>query len=133
MDYSKQPVNGETIQLLIALAQQQRLEDWIARMFAGEKINSTEHRAALHIALRSEHSVKVDDIDVMPDIQRVLAQMERFSNRHTQWRAHRLYGQAFHRHRQYWHWRLGPRPGDGDRSAQTVSIKRYHTTLCLKH
>lgn len=80
LDYSKQPVNGETIQLLIALAQQQRLEDWIARMFAGEKINSTEHRAALHIALRSEHSVKVDDIDVMPDIQRVLAQMERFSN-----------------------------------------------------
>lgn len=79
MDYSKQPIDQETVELLLALARQQQLEDWIARMFAGDKINSTEHRAALHIALRGENSVFVDGKDVMPEVKRVLKQMERFS------------------------------------------------------
>ena len=76
MDYSKQPINKETVGLLIALAHQQKLEDWIAHMFSGEKINVTEHRAALHIALRSENPIYVDNIDVMPEVKRVLKQME---------------------------------------------------------
>ena len=59
MDYAKQPVNHETIDLVLALAQQQKLQSWITRMFSGEKINSTEHRAALHVALRGEQSVQV--------------------------------------------------------------------------
>ena len=80
MDYSKQPINKETVGLLIALAHQQKLEDWIAHMFSGEKINVTEHRAALHIALRSEHPIYVDNIDVMPEVKRVLKQMEHFSS-----------------------------------------------------
>lgn len=79
LDYSKQPVNQETIDLLLALAQQQKLKDWIGRMFAGEKINSTEQRAALHIALRSDQPVHVDGIDVLPEVKRVLKQMERFT------------------------------------------------------
>ena len=79
MDYSKQPINEETVGLLIALAHQQKLENWIGRMFSGEKINITEHRAALHIALRGEHPIHVDNTDVMPDVKRVLKQMERFS------------------------------------------------------
>jgi glucose-6-phosphate isomerase len=79
LDYAKQSINGETIHRLLALAHQQELASWIARMFSGEKINSTEHRAALHIALRGKHSVKVDGVDVMPEIKRVLEQMERFS------------------------------------------------------
>ena len=79
MDYAKQPVNRETIELLLALAHQQKLQDWIARMFSGENINSTEHRAALHIALRGEHAIQVDGIDVMPEVKRVLKQVERFS------------------------------------------------------
>lgn len=79
LDYSKQQVTGETIELLLALAQQQGLEEWIARMFSGEKINSTEHRAALHSALRGDKTVRVDDINVMSPIKHVLKKMENFS------------------------------------------------------
>lgn len=79
MDYAKQPINHETVDLLLALAHQQKLRDWIAKMFSGEKINSTEQRAVLHIALRGDQSIMVDGTDVMPDVKRVLKQMERFS------------------------------------------------------
>ena len=79
LDYAKQQVTGKTIELLLALARQQNLEDWIVRLFSGEKINSTEHRAALHSALRSDKTVRVDNINVMPSIKRVLLQMESFS------------------------------------------------------
>lgn len=56
MDYAKHPINYETVDLLLKLAHQQKLKDWIARMFCGEKINSTEQRAVLHIALRGDQS-----------------------------------------------------------------------------
>lgn len=79
LDYAKQPINDETIKLLLALARQQELESWIGRMFSGEKINTTENRAVLHTALRREHSVVVDGADILPEIKRVLRQMERFS------------------------------------------------------
>ncbi|MDE2388623.1 MAG: glucose-6-phosphate isomerase [Betaproteobacteria bacterium] len=79
LDFSKQPIRQETIDLLLALARQQKLSDWIGRMFGGEKINSTEQRAALHIALRSDQPVFVDGADVLPEVKRVLKQMERFS------------------------------------------------------
>ncbi len=79
LDFSKQPVRQETVDLLLALARQQKLSDWIGRMFGGEKINSTEQRAALHIALRSDQPVFADGVDVLPEVQRVLKQMERFS------------------------------------------------------
>ena len=79
IDYSKQPISDETVELLLTLARQQQLEGWIARMFSGDKINSTEHRAALHIALRSQHPIVVDGVDVMPEVKRVLKQMERFT------------------------------------------------------
>lgn len=79
MDYSKHPVCHETISLLLVLARQQRLEDWIARMFRGEKINDTENHAALHSALRGEHPVMIDGVDIMSDVRRVLTQMEQFS------------------------------------------------------
>ena len=80
LDYSKQPVSAETIALLLALARQQGLEDWIARMFRGEKINHTEGRAALHVALRSDSPMLLDGIDVMPAVKRVLMQMEQYSH-----------------------------------------------------
>jgi len=79
MDYSKHPVCHETISLLLILARQQKLEDWIARMFRGEKINNTENHAALHSALRGKRPVILDGADIMPDVRRVLAQMEQFS------------------------------------------------------
>jgi glucose-6-phosphate isomerase len=76
LDYSKQLIDRETVGLLINLANQQQLSNWIARMFSGDKINSTEHRAALHVALRGQNSVKIDGADVMPEVKRVLKQME---------------------------------------------------------
>jgi glucose-6-phosphate isomerase len=81
-DYSKNRIDDRTIGLLVELAGQAGLTTWIARMFSGDKINSTERRAALHTALRnrSERPVLVDGKDVMPDIRRVLEQMRRFSD-----------------------------------------------------
>lgn len=79
LDYSKQPVTEETMRLLLALSRQQALPDWIRRLFRGEKINATENRAALHVALRAEQPVLLDGIDVLPEVKRVLQQMERFT------------------------------------------------------
>ncbi|MHB0925073.1 MAG: glucose-6-phosphate isomerase [Gallionellaceae bacterium] len=81
-DYSKNRITDETIKLLVALAVQAGLPAAIERMFSGEKINFTERRAALHTALRnrSGHPVCVDGKDVMPDVQRVLGLMRRFSD-----------------------------------------------------
>ena len=81
-DYSKNRINEETIKLLAALAEQAKLPAYIERMFDGQKINSTEQRAALHTALRnrSEKPVYVDGKNVMPDVQRVLGLMRRFSD-----------------------------------------------------
>ncbi len=80
-DYSKNRITDKTITLLAALAEQAGLPAAIERMFGGEKINFTEHRAALHTALRnrSSHSVYVDGKDVMPEVRRVLGLMRRFS------------------------------------------------------
>ena len=82
LDYSKNRINAETVRLLAALAEQAKLPACIERMFSGEKINSTELRAALHTALRnrSDHSVYVDGKNVMPDVKRVLGLMRRFSD-----------------------------------------------------
>ena len=81
-DYSKNRINAETVKLLVALAEQAGLPAYIERMFSGEKINSTEQRAALHTALRnrSDQPVNVDGKNVMPDVQRVLGLMRRFSD-----------------------------------------------------
>ncbi|HRB21328.1 MAG TPA: glucose-6-phosphate isomerase, partial [Nitrosomonas sp.] len=80
LDFSKQLIERDTVDLLINLAKQQQLSDWIKRMFSGDKINSTEHRAALHVALRGQDPVTVDGVDVMPEVRRVLKQMEKFSS-----------------------------------------------------
>lgn len=79
IDYSKQPVTLETMDLLMALARQQDLQAWIGRLFRGEKINSTEDRAALHTALRSEQSVMLNGEDVTLKVKSVLDQMAQFS------------------------------------------------------
>jgi len=81
-DYSKNRIDGQTVKLLIELAEQARVPAWIERMFAGDRINSTEQRAALHTALRnrSDRPVIVDGKDVMPDVRRVLSHMRKFSD-----------------------------------------------------
>jgi glucose-6-phosphate isomerase len=82
LDYSKNRITPETLTHLLALAQQANLAEWIKRMFGGEKINATEHRAALHTALRncSERTVFVDGQDVMPNVRRILTAMRTFSD-----------------------------------------------------
>jgi glucose-6-phosphate isomerase len=79
-DYSKNRINEETIPLLVDLAESQGLKRKIEAMFTGEIINTTEHRAVLHTALRNRSNtpVYVDGKDVMPDINRVLAKMRTF-------------------------------------------------------
>lgn len=90
LDYSKQPVDATTIHLLLALAEQQKLVDWLGRMANGEKINSTENRAALHIALRANSPVFMDGVDVTQEVRRVLRQIEQFVQKiHNQ--SHRGY------------------------------------------
>jgi len=84
VDWSKQRVTSETMQLLMALAKQQDVEGWRDKMFAGDKsINGTEGRAVLHTALRnrSDRPILVDGKDVMPDVRGVLAKMRVFTDR----------------------------------------------------
>ena len=69
LDYSKNLVDAQTLELLVALARECRLDVEIERMFGGEKINTSENRAVLHTALRGTAPVKVDGRDVMPEIQ----------------------------------------------------------------
>jgi len=82
-DFSKHRINDETLPLLLQLAREAQLESWRDRMFAGEKINITENRAVLHTALRnrSNRPVLVDGVDVMPEVNAVLAQMRDFSEK----------------------------------------------------
>ena len=81
LDYSKNIITEETKQLLFDLARARDVSGWTARLLNGEKINNTEHRAVLHTALRnrSNRPVLVDGRDVMPDVNRVLAQMREFT------------------------------------------------------
>nr|CAX84235.1 Glucose-6-phosphate isomerase [uncultured bacterium] len=80
-DYSKNRVTRETMQLLLQLARNCEVETWRERMFNGEKINNTEKRAVLHVALRnlSGRPIRVDGEDVMPGVRAVLDHMRRFA------------------------------------------------------
>jgi glucose-6-phosphate isomerase len=80
LDWSKNRITHETMGLLLDLARRQDVEGWRNRMFAGERINTTENRAVLHIALRnrSDRPVMVDGVDVMPDVRGVLERMAGF-------------------------------------------------------
>jgi glucose-6-phosphate isomerase len=81
VDFSKNRITEETFGLLIALARQAGVEEWRDRMFAGERINVTENRAVLHVALRnrSNRPMMVDGVDVMPAVNQVLGQMREFT------------------------------------------------------
>ncbi|RZK55638.1 MAG: glucose-6-phosphate isomerase [Pedobacter sp.] len=82
VDYSKNRIDDTTIALLIQLAKECELDKAIEAMYSGDKINQTEDRPVLHIALRnqSNKTILVDGKDVMPDVNAVLAKMEKFSN-----------------------------------------------------
>lgn len=83
LDYSKNLVTRETIDLLVALAERAGLRSRIGAMFAGEKVNVTEGRAALHVALRApeDEVIEVDGENVVPEVHAVLRKMAAFADR----------------------------------------------------
>src|ERR1700757_1036103 len=83
LDYSKNRITDETLDLLLQLAKESGLRERIDAMFAGEKINRSERRAVLHVALRAPNgqSILVDGEDVVPGVHSVLDRMTDFSNR----------------------------------------------------
>ncbi|MFM2044253.1 MAG: glucose-6-phosphate isomerase [Pseudomonadota bacterium] len=83
LDWSKNRVTAETVRLLLDLARARDVEGWRERMFAGERINTTEDRAVLHTALRNraDRPVLVDGRDVMSDVRAVLDRMAGFCDR----------------------------------------------------
>jgi glucose-6-phosphate isomerase len=92
LDYSKNRINEETLKLLIELAEQSGLRARIDAMLRGEKINVTEDRAVLHVALRAPKgaSILVDGKNVVPEVHAVLDKMADFANRvrSGQWKGH---------------------------------------------
>ena len=83
VDYSKNIVTADTLNALLQLAEECGLKGSIQAMYSGEKINATEGRSVLHVALRnrSNRPILVDGVDVMPEVNAVLAKMEAFSKR----------------------------------------------------
>lgn len=83
LDYSKNRITDETLKLLLNLAEAVGLRQRINAMFSGEKINITENRAVLHVALRApkDETILVDGDNVVPEVHAVLAKMATFSNR----------------------------------------------------
>ena len=92
LDYSKNRINDETLSLLFQLAREAGLEEHRDKMFAGEKINITEDRAVLHVALRAPRGevIKVDGVDVVPEVHKVLEEMGAFAERIRtgKWKGH---------------------------------------------
>lgn len=81
LDYSKNRINGETMRLLVSLAEACQLKAAIAAMFSGEPINQTEERAVLHVALRNRTNtpIYVNKVDVMPAVNQALEKIKEFS------------------------------------------------------
>ncbi|XP_069112196.1 glucose-6-phosphate isomerase-like [Argopecten irradians] len=92
LDYSKNLLNDEVMQLLFNLARERKVTEMREAMFGGEKINFTESRAVLHVALRNRSAkpVMVDGKDVMPDVNAVLKHMREFSDavRKGEWKGY---------------------------------------------
>ncbi len=92
LDYSKNRITDETLELLIQLARESHLQERIEAMFRGDKINRTENRAVLHTALRAPRSasIVVDGENVVPKVHAVLERMANFANRlrSGEWKGH---------------------------------------------
>lgn len=92
LDYSKNRITDQTMPLLRNLAKEANLSGWIEKMFTGQRINTTEDRAVLHVALRnrSNRPIMVDGKDVMPEVNGVLAHMREFSEsiRNGSWKGY---------------------------------------------
>jgi glucose-6-phosphate isomerase len=92
LDYSKNRITDQTLKLLLQLAKESGLRENIEAMFSGEKINVTENRAVLHVALRApkDETILVDGKNVVPEVHAVLDKMAGFSNRvrRGEWKGH---------------------------------------------
>jgi glucose-6-phosphate isomerase len=92
LDYSKHRITDDTVALLVQLAEESGLRERIDAMFAGEKINVSEHRSVLHVALRMprDQQLVVDGVDVVAEVHRVLDRMSAFADevRDGVWRGH---------------------------------------------
>jgi glucose-6-phosphate isomerase len=92
LDYSKNRITDETLRLLLELAEESGLPERTKAMFRGERINTTENRPVLHVALRlpRERSLIVDGVDVVAEVHEVLDRMETFSARvrSGEWKGH---------------------------------------------
>jgi len=92
LDYSKNRITDETLKLLLQLAEESGVKAKLEAMFSGQKINVTENRAVLHVALRAPktESILVDGEDVVPPVHQVLEQMAAFANRvrSGEWTGH---------------------------------------------
>ena len=92
LDYSKNRITDETLRLLFSLAEERGLRGRIEAMFRGDRINSTEGRAVLHVALRAPKGerIVVDGVDVVPEVHAVLERMEAFARqvREGEWLGH---------------------------------------------
>jgi glucose-6-phosphate isomerase len=92
LDYSKHRITDETLSLLLKLAEESGLRERIDAMFSGQKINITENRAVLHVALRAPKGTKilVDGKDVVPEVHEVLVKMSAFADRvrSGEWKGH---------------------------------------------
>jgi glucose-6-phosphate isomerase len=92
LDFSKNRISEETLDLLVGLARAYDVRRSIDAMFAGEKLNTSEGRAVLHVALRApaDASIRLDGRDVVPEVQETLARMERFAEavRSGAWKGH---------------------------------------------
>ena len=87
VDFSKQRITRETVQLLVALARERGLPAAIEKLFTGERINTSENRPALHTALRGDEHVAIEGVDVLPEVQRHRERMRVFAQavREGQW------------------------------------------------
>src|SRR3954468_22918021 len=92
LDYSKNRITAKTVKLLLQLAKESNLRGKIEAMFGGRKINLTENRAVLHVALRAPRgaSIVVDEKNVVPEVHAVLDKMSAFTNqvRGGEWKGH---------------------------------------------
>ena len=138
LDYSKNRIRHETMRTLLDLAEQSGLRERIDAMFAGEKINITEDRAVLHVALRApkNKTITVDGVDVVPAVHEVLGRMGEFADkvREGRWKGHT--GEPITQHRQHRHRRVGPRSGHGVRGAAALLRPRPDVPVrvqCRRH
>ena len=121
LDYSKNRITDETIKLLVQLAEESGLRQRIEAMFTGEKINITENRAVLHVALRAPKAeqIFVDGEDVVPEVHKVLDKMSAFATvcgPAVAW-PHGQAHEECHQYRDRW---LRPWTGDGIRGAEAL-------------